>query len=52
MPYVYHDAKTEAVIPVRYEKMGTALANMNAIATAAKQRTTHTDQPRTVCEWT
>ena len=49
-PYVYHDAKREAVIPVRYEKMGTALARTNATATDVKQSRTHVDHPRTVWE--
>ena len=47
---VDHDAKTDAVIPMRYEKMGTPVARMKATATAAKQSTVHTDQPKIVCE--
>ena len=49
MPYVYHEAKTEAVIPTKSEKMGTELASTNAIALAEKHSATHTNQPMNVC---
>ena len=51
MPYVYHDAKSDAVIPARYEKIGTAVAKTNATAAEAKQRKTYADQPSQVCVW-
>lgn len=48
MPYVYQDAKREAVMPVRSEKTGTAAAKTKARAVAAKQRIVQTVHPSTV----
>lgn len=51
-PYVYQAAKSAAAIPMRYEKIGTAMARTMPTTTPRKHRDVHTVQPSTVCEWT
>jgi hypothetical protein len=47
----HQDAKSDAAIPIRYVKIGTAMASTNAMATATKHRKVQTTQPNTVWVW-